>query len=240
MKKTDKGTLIYQKGETIIREGEKDKTIYFLVSGKVGIYKGKKLVSTIDKPNSPIGEISAILETPRTATCIALEESELVAYKGGIDEIISKYPKTTKAIIKSLAERVARSTEELGNAQSETQNFQPSFEANSQKTQKQELENEEVKIENFSVISEIPDEHLQKFISTLTEKELAIILTNSSDKIKGRIEKYISKRKMESLKDLMIFYSKNGLSKAEIEVLHRKIEEIAEAIREAENKSAQK
>jgi CRP-like cAMP-binding protein len=239
MKKTDKGTVIYQKGETIIREGEKDKTIYFLVSGKVGIYKGRKLISVLDKPNSPIGEISAILETPRTATCIALEESELVAYKGGIDEIIAKYPKTTKAIIKSLAERVAKSTEELGNIQSENQtDSQPS----AQKMQKEEkeVESQTSQKENFSIISEIPDEYLQKFLSTLTEKELAIILTKSSDKIKSRIEKHISKRKMDSLKDIIIFYSKNGLSNAEIEVLHKKIEDVAQAIAEAENKQSQK
>lgn len=218
MQKTSRGTIVYDKGEVIIKEGNTGKAIYFLISGKIGVYKGKKLIGVIDKPNSPIGEISAILGTKRTATCIALERSEVAVYKGGIDEIIAKYPKTTKAIIVNLAERVAKSTQKISEIKKE---------------EEEEKKEEERIEENFSDISDIPPEKLSGVISLLSEKELALLMAES-EKFKEKISKLLSSRKFQSIQDLVEYYSRNGVSQAEIEVVKQKVEDIISAISEEE------
>lgn len=226
MRKTPKGTLIYEKGEDIIREGETGKSIYFLISGKIGVYKGDNMIGTIEKPNSPIGEISAILGTKRTATCKAIEGSELIAYNGGIDEIVSKYPKTAKAIIVNLAERVAKSTEKLSNIESKTE----------EKTRAKEETKEEVPENSdiFEKVFQLSPEKINRFVSLLSEKELAVILANTDKSSQGKLSKFVSSRKMESIKDLIAYYSKNPLSSAELEVLKDKISDIISAFMEEE------
>jgi CRP-like cAMP-binding protein len=236
MKKTNKGTLIYDKGETIIREGEKDKSIFFLISGKIGVYKGDKLVACISQPNSPIGEISAILDTPRTATCIALEESELVVYKGGIDEIITKFPKTAKAIIKNLAERLAKSTSsyiEGGDshhiAHTIKQGSVPSSDSSEAYSSKS----------MFELLQGVPDELFLKIISNLNEKELALTFHLSPQNVKARFQRFLPSRKLETLKDIIGYYSKFGYSEVEIKTLEEKVVELAQVIQQS-NQQVQK
>jgi len=236
MKKTNKGTLIYDKGETIIREGEKDKSIFFLISGKIGVYKGDKLVACISQPNSPIGEISAILDTPRTATCIALEESELVVYKGGIDEIITKFPKTAKAIIKNLAERLAKSTSsyiEGGDshhiAHTIKQGSVPSSDSSEDYSSKS----------MFELLQGVPDELFLKIISNLSEKELALTFHLSPQNVKARFQRFLPSRKLETLKDIIGYYNKFGYSEVEIKTLEEKVVELAQVIQQS-NQQVQK
>lgn len=239
MKKTQKGTLIYEKGETIIKEGEKDKTIFFLVSGKVGIYKGGKLVGVVDKPNSPLGEISAILGSQRTASCVALDRCEVVAYRGGIDEIIKKYPKTTKAIIRNLAERVAKSTGELArikaeqNQNSRNSNLNLQKNARVEKTENQQsVSTEDDSLENestsdFSFLAEISQPDFAKVLKFLTEKELAILIAQGDEKLKERLMHFMSQRRLEAIQDLINSYSQ-GISEVELATLKEKLKDIIE------------
>ncbi len=240
MKKTQKGTLIYEKGETIIKEGEKDKTIFFLVSGKVGIYKGGKLIGVVDKPNSPLGEISAILGSQRTASCVALDRCEVVAYRGGIDEIIKKYPKTTKAIIRNLAERVAKSTGELAKMKAELKQNSRNSNLNLQKNAQGEkvedqqstsaegdsLENESSS-SDFSFLAEISQPDFAKVLKFLTEKELAILVAQGDEKLKERLMHFMSQRRLEAIQDLINSYSQ-GISEVELATLREKLKDIIE------------
>lgn len=229
MHKTPKGTLIYDSGECIIKEGELSKTIFFLISGKVGVYKGGDLIGVIDKPNSPIGEISAILGVKRTATCIALERSELVAYKGGIDEIVEKYPKTAKAIIINLAERVARTTERITRKEeNKTESSSDEIRAGAGKKEEKQKSEDSV----FGQILELPQDKIGKFLSLISEKELAVIIANLSESSRDKLSKFIPSRKMQAIEDLVIFYSKNGLSSAEMAVLREKISDMIAAFYE--------
>jgi len=72
---------IYPKGSMIIREGDKDKTLFLIRSGSVGVFRkiGDKLENfgVIDAINF-VGEMSSINDTPRTATVIALTEDVLI------------------------------------------------------------------------------------------------------------------------------------------------------------------
>ncbi len=247
MEDTKKGTLIFREGEVLIREGEKDKTIYFLISGKIGVYKGGRLIGMIDKPNSPIGEISAILGSERTATCVAMERSEVVAYKGGIDEIIAKYPKTTKAIIKNLAERVATSTEKLSGASyaSESTEIAKVKDINTDKGKipsesKGGGKSEQHNADLSSYLMKIPDEYMMKVMKYFTEKELAIVLSRANSDVREKVKKFVSDRKMESIDDLIHHYSSKGISAAELHLIEEKLRDMLSAVQEEMEKAGKK
>jgi len=61
----------YDKGEVIMQEGDIGDCVYFIINGKVGIYKGKTKVNTLGPPHS-IGEKALETDCTRTATIKAL------------------------------------------------------------------------------------------------------------------------------------------------------------------------
>jgi CRP-like cAMP-binding protein len=70
---------VYPQGSVIIREGDQDKTLFLLRSGTVGIYRNMtddlRMIATVEAINF-VGEMSLILDEPRSATVIV--ESEFV------------------------------------------------------------------------------------------------------------------------------------------------------------------
>ena len=55
---------IYNPGETIIKEGDQDRAVYLLKSGRLGILKRRRLVAEIGNPDASFGEMSVILDQP--------------------------------------------------------------------------------------------------------------------------------------------------------------------------------
>jgi len=51
----------FKAGETLFLEGDDTQDIYFLVSGKVAILKGKKIIAEISDEGSVFGEMSFLL-----------------------------------------------------------------------------------------------------------------------------------------------------------------------------------
>jgi CRP/FNR family transcriptional regulator, cyclic AMP receptor protein len=72
---------IYQKGSMLICEGDTDKTLFLIRGGSVGIFKQmgeqEEMISSIDAVNF-VGEMSCIMDAPRTATVRAISEMVLV------------------------------------------------------------------------------------------------------------------------------------------------------------------
>ncbi|MDP2039460.1 MAG: cyclic nucleotide-binding domain-containing protein [Ignavibacteria bacterium] len=101
----------YVFGEVVAHEGDKTKNFFVLVEGKIGIFKNGKKIAQFEKPGEIIGEISLILNRPRTAEIRALEASSMLIISGELDEIIRMYPDISKKLIKSLAERLVKATE---------------------------------------------------------------------------------------------------------------------------------
>lgn len=101
----------FTSGETIAKEGDKTKCFYVLVNGKVGIFKNGKKITEFTKAGEIIGEMSLILNKPRTAEIRALSDSSLLQISGELDDIIKMYPDISKKLIKTLAERLAKTTE---------------------------------------------------------------------------------------------------------------------------------
>ena len=59
------------------------------------------------------GELSGLLARPRTATMIALEDTEVMVVESSVDEVIRNQPEIANKILISLAERLAKTTDEM-------------------------------------------------------------------------------------------------------------------------------
>ena len=70
------GKLIeYDAGETIIKKGEVDHWVYFLVSGEVKIVKGENTFAVLKKGGDLFGEMGVIDGSPRSASVWALTKT---------------------------------------------------------------------------------------------------------------------------------------------------------------------
>lgn len=103
--------ISYSAGSVIAMEGETARKLFFLVEGKIGIFKSNKLITEFDKEGEIVGEMSLILKKPRTAEIRAITDSKLLEVEGDIDDIVRQYPDVSKKIIRSLAERLAKATD---------------------------------------------------------------------------------------------------------------------------------
>lgn len=70
---------IYEQGEAVVREGEAERTMYVLFSGRVQVSKGGKPLSVLRRTGEIFGEMSLLDGAPRSATVLALEETTCLA-----------------------------------------------------------------------------------------------------------------------------------------------------------------
>lgn len=108
------GTIkMYKPGQIIADEGSVETGWYILLEGKVGVFKNKQKINEFDKKGIIFGEISSILEIPRTASLIALENTKVLFFKASVDHLIVHYPELAKKIMTNLAERLMKTTNDL-------------------------------------------------------------------------------------------------------------------------------
>lgn len=101
----------FKKDQIISNQGDKAANIFVLVDGRVGIFKENRKISEFSKPGEIFGELSMILNRPRTASIKALTDCNLLSIEGELDDLIKLYPDISKKLIRTLAERLANSTE---------------------------------------------------------------------------------------------------------------------------------
>lgn len=76
----------YEAGETIVEEGNYEKTFFVLLRGEIRVVRGTKLVTELSEPGTVFGEMSFILGRGRTATVMtALGCDCLVVDMGYVD-----------------------------------------------------------------------------------------------------------------------------------------------------------
>jgi len=104
----------YDQGDTVFSEGEKGDDMFCVVSGSVHICRNRQVIRTIEK-GEYAGEMSMLLNSPRTATIIAAEsDTELIRIsQGNFDVILSENPKIVLAILKEIALRLKITDESL-------------------------------------------------------------------------------------------------------------------------------
>jgi CRP-like cAMP-binding protein len=103
----------YNRKEVIAREGEAGVGWFVLLEGKVGVFKHDVEIATYDQRGMVLGELSGILNKPRTASLVALEPTKIVFIDSGLDQLIVEHPDITKKILVNLAERLAKTTDDL-------------------------------------------------------------------------------------------------------------------------------
>ncbi|UCD34728.1 MAG: cyclic nucleotide-binding domain-containing protein [Nitrospiraceae bacterium] len=100
---------LFPAGTILFREGEPGDYIGFIVSGALEVkkqteFKGKAIVLATLKKGSFVGEMSLMgPHEPRSATVVALEDSELVILKREeLDALIDNYPRIGIKILRGL------------------------------------------------------------------------------------------------------------------------------------------
>jgi CRP-like cAMP-binding protein len=99
--------------EQMTIEGETSNGWYILLGGRVGVFKHNRQVAEFNERGVVLGELSFILNTPRTVSLIALEPTKVVHFNMPLDQLIEEYPDVTKKILINLAERLAKTTEDF-------------------------------------------------------------------------------------------------------------------------------
>ena len=99
--------------EQIAGEGETGSGLYVLLEGRVGVFKHNRQIAEFKQCGIIFGELSVILGTPRTATLIALEPAKVVHFDVSLEQLVADYPDVTSKVMVYLAERLAKTTDDL-------------------------------------------------------------------------------------------------------------------------------
>ncbi len=104
-------------GEILFDEGAAGKEVFVIVSGNVRITKkadGKNVVLAELGPGESVGEMSILLDKPRTATVEAVTDCELVCVNRSVClKCITNIPPCAAAMLQRLARRVGVMNESL-------------------------------------------------------------------------------------------------------------------------------
>lgn len=103
-------TMRFKAGATIIHEGTAGADAYLIVSGSVEVFKhvgGEKLVLSRLVKGSIFGEMSLVDDKPRSATVVALEDTELrVITRERFESMMEKNPRSVIPLLKQVFQRV--------------------------------------------------------------------------------------------------------------------------------------
>lgn len=102
---------IVRAGTVVMREGDTADTAYVVERGLLEVRKqteeGTDIVLGTLGPGDWFGEMALLLELPRTATIVALEDSELrTVTRENFEHVIAQHPGETQRLLKQLAERL--------------------------------------------------------------------------------------------------------------------------------------
>lgn len=111
----------FKKGDVIIREGDKDRRLFVIISGEVEVVKGlgskKEWRMRVMGPHNYFGEIALIDDSARSASVIAKMETEVLTLdQQNLRQVIEKNP----AIAFELLQRLSRRIRELEEAIAKT------------------------------------------------------------------------------------------------------------------------
>jgi len=113
----------FQKGQTVIREGETGDELFVLFRGKVQVTKGEMAIATL-KAGGHFGEMGLVDQAPRSATVTALEETSAVSIdRDGLLKLLRRDSllavKLLWSFVQVLSERLRNTNEALTGLKSE-------------------------------------------------------------------------------------------------------------------------
>ena len=103
---------IYEDGDMIIREGNKDIDFFELIRGSLTVVKGGKKIAELTEPGEYFGEMAAISGEPRSASVISKGRATIKRYPGDkLEEIIYKYPDIAAKLFITMTSRLQKSNQ---------------------------------------------------------------------------------------------------------------------------------
>ena len=100
-------------GEIVFREGDKGHEMYFIRSGAVALRRGDREIRVMHA-GEYFGEMSMLIDTPRTATAEVAEAAELIAIRRDrFDAILRDNPEIARSILRELAVRLKTTDDQL-------------------------------------------------------------------------------------------------------------------------------
>lgn len=96
-------------GTQIVREGEMTGRLYVLVAGELEIVRDGTVVANIDEPGSIVGEMSALLGQPHSATVRAVSATRLYEFDDA-GSFLASQPAIALLVAKTLAQRLYNAT----------------------------------------------------------------------------------------------------------------------------------
>jgi CRP-like cAMP-binding protein len=101
----------YDRGHVLFREGEESFDLYILLEGEVTVYKSDIKIAVIKMPGSFIGEINALLEDSRTATCSCTSSAKILCIpSNSVEAFFSLTPSFGYKLAKDLALKLKRAS----------------------------------------------------------------------------------------------------------------------------------
>ena len=98
--------LDLREGKVLIREGERGREFFVIVSGEVEVRRNGRKISTLG-PGGFVGEIALLSKIPRTATVTALTPLDvLVITDRAFLSLLESSPSIAVKVARTLAERV--------------------------------------------------------------------------------------------------------------------------------------
>ena len=102
-------TIQYKRHQIVCKQDEPSNDLYFIVSGRYGVYADGKLLSVLTPDDMFIGEMAFLLNDRRSATILSAGEGKLIRIpKVSFLNLIRKNPHYGIFLSKLLAQRVVR------------------------------------------------------------------------------------------------------------------------------------
>ncbi len=115
--------LTYAPDQVVVRQGDVGDAAFVIVSGSADVVigdEGEEVVVASVGPNDIVGEIAILCDVPRTATIRATGELDVLKItKDRFVRMLSDFPELSIGVMRVLADRLARTTQELSSAQAE-------------------------------------------------------------------------------------------------------------------------
>lgn len=92
-------------GEILLEEGTRTGLLFLLESGKLEVVKGELRVAVLSHPGAVVGEMSALLNQPHTATVRSLVPSQL-RVAADPAAFLAAHPDACLAVARMLAQRL--------------------------------------------------------------------------------------------------------------------------------------
>ena len=101
-------------GTTLFRQGDVARDMYIVTAGRLGVFvdvgAGEQIVAQIGSGDL-VGEMSFISDEPRSATVVALRNSELIRVSAGaVERLMASQPRWSLYMLRLLAGRLKRTT----------------------------------------------------------------------------------------------------------------------------------